>query len=163
MSMLIREQWLYSSSGVSHYKELRYSKEDLSSFEGYKRAVLRINNNFWRQIQDEKNKARIARTLQHHLPKLSRAENACFTPGSQLSSPECTPPGQPRESTQPASPTILETPLSSSNILSPDGRLTTEEHVCQMNLGLCLHCGQSGYLARFYPKQAGRGTGLLGA
>ena len=47
-------------------EELCYSREDLSSFEGYKRAVLRINNNFWRQIQDEKNKARIAHTLQHH-------------------------------------------------------------------------------------------------
>jgi len=144
-------------------KELRYSKEDLSSFEGYKRVVLRIDNNFWRQIQDEKNKARIARTLQHYLPKPPRAENTCFTPDSRPPPPERTPPGQPRGGTQPASPAILENPSSSSNILGPDGHLTIEERARWMNLGLCLRCGQSSHLVRLCPKQAGRGTGPMGA
>jgi len=144
-------------------EELHYSREDLSSFEGYKRAVLRINNNFWRQIQDEKNKARIARTLQHHLPKPPRTENAHFTPDSRPPPPERAPPGRPREDTQLVSSAILENPPSSSNILGPDGRLTIEERTCRMNLGLCLRCSQSGHLARLCPKQAGRGTGPMGA
>jgi len=55
-------------------KELHYSQEDLSSFEGYKRAVMRINDNYWRQVQDDKNKVNMASILQRHLPKLPKTE-----------------------------------------------------------------------------------------
>jgi len=47
-------------------EELRFSKEDLSTFEGYKWAVLKVDNDHWRQIQEEKNKHRLARSLQEH-------------------------------------------------------------------------------------------------
>jgi len=36
--------------------ELYFSKENLSIFEGLKRTVMRIDNNYWRHIQDEKNR-----------------------------------------------------------------------------------------------------------
>ena len=37
-------------------EELRYSKEDLSTFEGLKRAVLKIDSDYWRRISDDKQK-----------------------------------------------------------------------------------------------------------
>lgn len=37
--------------------ELCYSQEDMSLFEGFKRAVLHIDNNYWERIQDDKNKS----------------------------------------------------------------------------------------------------------
>jgi len=37
-------------------EELYFSQEDLSTFKGYKCAVLKINNDYWKQVQDEKNR-----------------------------------------------------------------------------------------------------------
>jgi len=62
------------------------------------------------------------------------------------------------------SPGTLHTELPNSllaNKLGPDGRLTPAEHQCRMNLGLCMHCGQSGHLARGCPKQNARPTSLF--
>jgi len=61
-------------------EELRYSQENLSSFEGYKRAVMRINDNYWRQVQDDKNKVNMTCTLQRHLPRLPKTETHCNDP-----------------------------------------------------------------------------------
>ena len=36
--------------------ELCFTHEDVLSFEGFKRAVMRIDNNYWRRIQEDKNK-----------------------------------------------------------------------------------------------------------
>ena len=54
--------------------ELRYSQEDMSSFEGFKRAVLRIDNDYWKRAQDNRNKLRTSRPSQYHAPKLPRSE-----------------------------------------------------------------------------------------
>jgi len=35
---------------------------------------MRINNNYWRQVQDDKNKVSMACTLQCHLPRLPKTE-----------------------------------------------------------------------------------------
>ena len=48
-------------------KELCFSKEDLSTFEEYKWAVLKIDNDHWKRVQEEKNRQRLAHTLQDHL------------------------------------------------------------------------------------------------
>ena len=54
--------------------ELRYSMEDVSTFEGFKRAVLCIDNDYWKRIQDDKNKPRNNRSLHSHIPKTPRQE-----------------------------------------------------------------------------------------
>jgi len=36
--------------------ELYFSREDLFIFEGLKRAVMRINSDYWRYFQDGKNR-----------------------------------------------------------------------------------------------------------
>jgi len=120
-------------------EELHFSREDLSSFKGYKRAVMRIDNNYWRQIQDDKNKVRMARTLQHHLPKNPRTENYQGTPEERPKPSEHIPPNRSKVGNSLGLIQAPEPP--SSNILGPDGCLTTLERNCQMNLGLCLHCG----------------------
>jgi len=53
------------------------------------------------------------------------------------------------------------TPLAS--ILGPDGQLTQLERQHRMSLGLCLHCGQTGHLARACPKQLQRNPGTIEA
>jgi len=61
--------------------ELRFSREDLSTFEGLKRAVMRIDSDYWRRVQDGKNKSRQLRSLQDHNSKLPRTEpNRSLTP-----------------------------------------------------------------------------------
>ena len=54
-----------------------------------------------------------------------------------------------------------QSPSSTSSILGPDGWLTPIERQCRMNLGLCMCCGQSSYLARSCPKQAYQSSGLI--
>jgi len=59
---------LYLNNNVaSHHKriskELCYNQEDLLSFKGYKRAMIRIDDNHWRQAQDDKNKVNMVCTL----------------------------------------------------------------------------------------------------
>jgi len=103
-------------------EELCFSKEDLFTFEGYKQAVLKINNDHWKQVQEEKNRQRLAHTLQDHLQRVSRPE-----PPKNLS--EDKPPaldrqlknwGQPLNSHNPTQPsTTPATPPMS--ILGPNG------------------------------------------
>ena len=54
--------------------KLRYSQEDMSSFEGFKRVVLRIDNDHWKRIQDNKNKSRTNRFPSYHTLKPPRPE-----------------------------------------------------------------------------------------
>jgi len=61
-------------------EELCFSQEDLFSFKGYKSAVMRIDDNYWKQIQDDKNKINMACTLQCHLPRFSKTNNHQSTP-----------------------------------------------------------------------------------
>ena len=52
--------------------ELRFSHKDVSIFEGLKRAVMRIDNDFWKRHQEEKHKFQAARSTQSYLPKSPR-------------------------------------------------------------------------------------------
>ena len=54
--------------------KLCYSVENVSSFEGFKRAVLCINNNYWKKVQDDKNKSCTSHSPQYNLPKPLRQE-----------------------------------------------------------------------------------------
>jgi len=55
-------------------EELRHSKENLSTFEGLKRAVLKIDSDYWRRISDDKQKQQTIHTLQNHFPRSPRLE-----------------------------------------------------------------------------------------
>ena len=52
--------------------ELRFSHEDVSTFEGLKRAVMRIDNNFWKCQQEKKHKFQAAKAIQGYTPKAYR-------------------------------------------------------------------------------------------
>jgi len=52
--------------------ELRFSHEDISTFEGLKRAVMRINNDFWKRQQEEKHKFQASRATQGYASKAPR-------------------------------------------------------------------------------------------
>jgi hypothetical protein len=44
--------------------ELKYSREDTSTFEGFKKAVMKIDNDYWKKKQDDANKKRQLKVLQ---------------------------------------------------------------------------------------------------
>ena len=60
--------------------ELHYSQEDVSSFERFKRAVLRIDNDYWKRIQDDKHKSR-TNCLPPHYTIRSPRPDLTRTPG----------------------------------------------------------------------------------
>jgi len=127
--------------------ELRYSKEDLSSFEGYKQAVLRIDNNYWRQVQDKKNKIRMARTLQQHIPRALKADTTSNPSDGRYGTMEQTMREKPKPGKPANWPQTIEPPKPTTSILGLDGKLTVAERTRRMTLGLCLRCGQSRHLA----------------
>jgi len=53
-------------------EELRYSKEDLSTFKELKRTVLKIDSDHWRRVSDDKQRQQTACTLQSRLPRNAR-------------------------------------------------------------------------------------------
>ena len=139
-------------------EELRFSHEDVSTFKGLKRAVSRIDNDFWKRHQEDKNKLRTVRTLPSFVPRTPRLDSNRFP-----NAPEGPPNPdrwyweKPRLS--PLSP-LTTRPDSSqplnTNILGPDGRLTPVERQCRLALGLCMHCGQPGHLTHSCPRQSHR-------
>jgi len=52
--------------------ELRFSHKDVLTFEGLKRVVIRIDNNFWKRQQKEKHKFQVLRAIQGYAPKAPR-------------------------------------------------------------------------------------------
>jgi len=54
------------------HNKLQFSHEDISIFEGLKRAILRINNDFWKHQQKEKHKFQAIRAIQGYTPKFSK-------------------------------------------------------------------------------------------
>ena len=54
------------------HNELRFSHEDISMFEGLKRAIIRIDNDFWKRQQEEKHKFQASRAIQGYTPKVPR-------------------------------------------------------------------------------------------
>ena len=137
--------------------ELRFSRKDLFTFEGLKRAVIRIDSDYWRCVQDGKNKSQQLRSLQDHNSKLPHTEpNKSLTPErtnvverptrerAKYSLPKISPPRPPL------------TPSPSATILGPDGRLTPLERQRHLDMGLCMCCGLTGHLARSCLKQNNR-------
>jgi len=138
-------------------EELYSSKEDLSTFEGYKQAVLKIDNDHWQWVQEEKNRQQLACTLQGHLyrtpwpkPPRNGPNNKPLVPDRQLRDWTRLP--NLYNSSQPP----IVPPAIPTNVLGPDSRLTTVEWQWRMSLGLCMCCGQSGHLARNCLRQSKR-------
>jgi len=104
--------------------KLRFSHEDVLTFEGLKRAVMRIDNDFWKRHQEEKHKFQTARLTQSYTPKPPRFTQGRPLPTQEGSSlPDKTPrdnsQGLPLQTpfpihTEPTLPTV-------SSILGPDG------------------------------------------
>jgi len=44
----------------------------MSLFEGFKRAVLHINNDYWKRTQGDKDRLQLNHSFQHYIPKLLR-------------------------------------------------------------------------------------------
>ena len=126
-------------------------------FKGLKRAVVRINNDFWKPQQEERYKFQALRAIQGYAPKAPRPIQG--RPPPALESPTLTD-KLPQDcnwgplTQYPSSSHTEQLPSGTSSILSPDDQLTPIERQCCMNLGLCMHCGQSSHLARSCPKQA---------
>ena len=143
--------------------ELQYNKEDLSSFKGYKRTVLCIDNNYWKQVQDEKNKIRMAHILQQHIPRAPKADTTPNSSDGRYGTMEGTTREKPKLGELANWPQTIEPPKPTTSILGSDGKLTVAECTRRMTLGLCLCCGQSGHLARVCPRQMGRTLGVATA
>ena len=131
----------------------------MSSFKRFKRAVLQINNDYWKKVQNNRNKSRKNNSPQYHTPKLFRSESRTLG-GEERTSPN-------KKTSRFLS--AIETSSTSfvyrnsiSNILGADSQLIPIKQQCHMNLGLCLHCGQSGHLARACSRQLTRPTSSLG-
>jgi len=60
-------------------KELCYSKKNLSIFEGLKKIVLKINNNYWRRISDDNHKKRTVCILQNYTPRTLNFEQGLLS------------------------------------------------------------------------------------
>jgi len=63
--------------------KLRFSHEDVSTFEGLKRAVMRIDNDFWKCQQEERHKFQAARAVQGYTPKAPRPTQGRPSPTSE--------------------------------------------------------------------------------
>ena len=136
------------------HDELCFCHEDTSSFEGLKRAVLRIDNNYWKRSLEESIRPHIIHSS-HAPPQTSWTDQTNpIPPANHMSLPN-------RVFGERSRPILPQAPTSrtdSSNSpynakLGPDGHLTPAECQRCMNLGLCMRCGQSGHLVRGCPKQ----------
>ena len=110
--------------------ELRFSHEDVSTFEGLKRAVMRIDNDFWKRHQEEKHKFQAARSMQSYLPKSPRPTQRRPSPAQDGLMPSDKAPRDRVQGSSPQTsfPSHVE-PSSSTTVsfLGPDGRLTPAE------------------------------------
>ena len=132
-----------------------YSQKDISLFEEFKRAVLCINNNYQKRIQDNKNKLQANCLSQYYASKLPKQEST-KNPQTNKKIPKFL-----STSRTLSRPIPLRTPTS--NILGVDDWLTPLEQQHYMSLGLCLQCKQFSHLARVCPKQILRSCSSLGA
>ena len=147
------------------HDELRFSHEDVSTFEGLKRAVMRIDNDFWKRQQEGKHKFQASRAIQGYTPKVSRLIQERPPPaleGTTLTDKlfwDCIW----RPLTQYSFSCTEQSLSGTSSILGPDGWLTSIERQHRISLGLCIRCGQSSHLARSCSKQAYQLSGPIEA
>ena len=143
--------------------ELRFCHEDTSTFEGLKRAVLRIDNNYWKRSSNEDGKHRTIHAPSDISPRPLRIDQYNPTPRATPTTPPNRVTWERVRTIPPRVPIPHPEPSGSSLItrLGPDGQLTPAEHQRRMNLGLCMHCSQSGHLARGCPKQNPRPTNVF--
>ena len=118
-------------------EELYFSKKDISTFKDLKRAVLKINSDYWRRVNNNRQRYQVAKSTQGHSPKNPKfkALSTSSIPNRILSS---------------TSNSLDYTQISFSflgtsqlynllQILDPDGKLIPVECQCRMDLGLCLY------------------------
>ena len=104
--------------------KLRFSREDISMFEGLKRAVMRIDNDFWKCQQEEWHKFQASRTIQGYVPKVPKPIQG--RPPLALESPTSTD-KLPRDhiwgplTQYPSSSHTRQSSSGTSSILGPDG------------------------------------------
>ena len=140
------------------HNELHFSHENMSSFEGFKRAIMRIDSDYWRRTQDNKNRLHTTHPTQTHFQRTSRPDlnqPLFFNVGTN--------PTKRSTRDHPRLPLATPSVTPLPGILGPDSWLTQQERQCRMSLGLCLRCGQMGHLARACPKQAQRAPGSFEA
>lgn len=153
--------------------ELRYSREDTSTFEGFKRAVLKIDNDYWKKKQDDANKQRLVQTLQSRLSRTSKeskssnssskdnnnsstGSNVTLTPSSNAS--QNNPNSKNKKGkgkNKNRNNNSNSTPQSSivASHLGPDGKLTATEKQRRMDNKLCVICADPGHIAVNCPKK----------
>jgi len=56
-------------------EKLHYTKEDLSTFESLKKAILKIDRDYWRKISDDDHRKRTVHILQNYIPRTSNFPN----------------------------------------------------------------------------------------
>jgi hypothetical protein len=156
--------------------ELRFAREDTSTFQGMREAVLRIDNDFWKRKRDEANKQRLIQNLQSRLPKSSSSKDQKssgqqtknFTPQTNQSSSSNSnanadkkQKGKAKNPSQSNTSTSATTASSSTTPtwLGPDGKLTMTERLRRMKEGLCLICGKKGHLIKDCPKNKNNTSG----
>jgi len=122
---------------------------------------LRIDNEYWKRLQEDKNKLQTNRSTQDHLPRPVRPKSS----RSLWTESKGVPADRETRAFQPPiiSPYTNHLALPSNSILGADGRLTLAERQRHMNLGLCLRCGQTGHFARACSKQSSRPPGMINA
>ena len=125
---------------------------------------MRIDNNYWKYIQEEKNKACIICTLQNYLPQPPQIE-----PTRGIVDERSIPLEQGQKKRPRASGSRRIHQLA-KHLVSPrtptlelDSQLTIAEYAHWMTLGLCLCYGQSSHLAQSYLRQSGRSPIAVGA
>jgi len=164
--------------------ELRFSHEDTSTFEGFKKAVLKIDNDYWKRKQDEANKQRLVQSLQSRLSKSNPKASAEPKSSSSKQSSNSVPnnssnsgssgnsnssnsnkksnKGKQKSSNQ-GSSTSSSTSASHSQPrpehIGPDGKLTATERQRRIDNGLCLICGKTGHMAKDCSKAKNKSSG----
>jgi hypothetical protein len=159
--------------------ELPYFREDYSTFAGIKKAVMKIDNDYWKRKQDDETKRRVYQNLQTQLSKStsrseSKSESKRPANPPRSNNPSTSSPlhnsssstfVRPRPKPNAPKPfkahsyasTSTSTPSSSSNLprpehIGPDGKLTPAERKRRRERGLCFLCGQKGHLLGDCPK-----------
>jgi Domain of unknown function (DUF4939) len=142
--------------------ELRFSREDTSTFLGLRQAVLRIDNDYWKRKQDDEKKLKIYETLKGRLSKtIAKTESKKSGESSKPSTSSGS--GNPNNNNgsksggsskknkksksgkggNNSSGSSSTTPSIASH-LGPDGKLTAAEKQRRMDNKLCLVCAEPG-------------------